>query len=104
MQNFVQNLPHLLIALAVIGAASALAAIGVITGGEALGVIGAAAGFTMGTSGSSASISAVASAMPAVSSSSGGSTTTFTPQATHVAPLTAATPNAGRPATTAPVA
>lgn len=88
MTNFLNNLPHLLIALAVIGAASTLMALGVLTAGEGLGLIGAAGGFSLGVSAGSTSISTVASALPAVSTSSGGSTSTITPQLSHVSATT----------------
>lgn len=51
MQNLLNNLGHIIISLAVIGAVSALAVTGVITGTAALGVIAVAGGISIGVAG-----------------------------------------------------
>lgn len=48
MTSFIGHLPHLIIALAVIGAASALGAEHVIAGATAVALIAAAGGFSLG--------------------------------------------------------
>lgn len=48
MQNLLSNLPHLIMAAVVIGATSALAVSGVITGDTALAVIAGAGGVSLG--------------------------------------------------------
>lgn len=80
MQQFITNLPHLLMASIVIAAVTVLASTGVISGGEALGVIGSAAGFSLGVGGASSSATSVVLTAPAHSSSSGSTgTATITP-------------------------
>lgn len=81
MTNFKSNLPHLIMAALVIGAAITLVINRSITGGEAVGMIGTAAGFSLGTGAASASISAAAQTAPASSISSGGATVTTHPAA-----------------------
>lgn len=103
MTNFVANLPHLIMGTVVIAAASTLAAMGVISGAEALAVIGTAAGFSLGVGGSSTSLSTAANAMPAVSSSSGGSTTMVTPALGHVGPVVAVPKDSSPTPATPPV-
>lgn len=95
VKNFLNNLPHMIVALGVIGATAGMAASGVISGAEALPVIIGVGGFSMGVGGSSTSVSTVADALPAVSSSSGGQTTTISP-AVHTAPPA---PTSSTPAT-----
>lgn len=82
MKELMQALPHLVIALAVIGAVSALAAINVLTGSEALPVIIAAGGFTLG--GTIASSSASAGAAAAASASTLTLASTQAPSPTGV--------------------
>lgn len=48
MSNLTSNLSHIVVALAVIGAVTALAAIGTISGAEALVVIAAVSGVSVG--------------------------------------------------------
>lgn len=79
MTNFKSNLPHLIMAALVIGAAITLVINRSITGGEAVGMIGTAAGFSLGTGAASASITAAAQTAPVTSVSSGGATATAHP-------------------------
>jgi hypothetical protein len=48
VQNFLNNLPHLIMATVVIGAATALAATGTISGAEAIALIAGAGGVSLG--------------------------------------------------------
>jgi len=75
MPTFLQNLPHMVIAVCVIAAVTILSLHGTISGGEALGLIGASAGFTMGVSGGSQSPSGVVAPSPALSPSPGQTVT-----------------------------
>lgn len=90
MTNFKSNLPHLIMAALVIGAAITLVINKSITGGEAVGMIGTAAGFSLGTGAASASISAAAQTAPASSISNGDATVTTHPAAmeAHLPPPT----------------
>lgn len=101
MQNFMSNLPHLIMATVVIAAASALAATGTITGAEALLIIGSAGGFSLGAGAGSASGPPSAPTVSATTSSSGESTVTVAPAAVTVAhPGTPALVNGPTPTTT----
>lgn len=79
MATFIQNLPHLIMAVVVVAAMTVLAALNVITGGEALGVIGAATGFSLGVGGTSTSLSVAAATTPLASASTGRRKTDTTP-------------------------
>lgn len=92
MTNFKSNLPHLIMAALVIGAAIVLVINKSITGGEAVGMIGTAAGFSLGTGAASASITAAAQTAPITSLSSGGATATSHPAVVTDHPPAAAPP------------
>jgi hypothetical protein len=96
VNQFLQNLPHMVIAGLVIAAVTILSLHGTISGGEALGLIGASAGFTMGVSGGSQSPSGAVGSLPAPSPSP-GQTVTET-----IAHSIAAEPTPPPPATTTP--
>lgn len=53
MTDFLTNLPHLIMATVVIAAATVLAAVGTITGGEAIALIAGAGGVSLGVGASS---------------------------------------------------
>jgi len=89
MPQFLQNLPHMIMATVAIAAVTILSLHGTISGGEALGVIGASVGFTMGVSGGSPSASTVAGTLPAGSVSPGQ---TVTETVTHQIAAEPATP------------
>jgi len=78
VNNFLNSLPHLVMAIVVVGAVSALAAIGVITGGEAVAMIGTASGFTLGGAVASGSASAGAENIRGTLTSTGAQVTTQT--------------------------
>ena len=78
MDNFIQGLPHMVIASLVIAAAVVLSTLGQISGGEAVGMILGAAGFTMGGTVASGSISTAASAAASVSASTSAPATVTT--------------------------
>ena len=87
VSNMQQNFPHLIMAVVVIVATSALAWHGTISGAEALAVIGTAGGFSLGAGSASASTSGVAALIPAISASTGTVTPTpSTPTAAATAP------------------
>lgn len=88
MQNLLNALPHLVMALAVIAAMSVLAALGVVTGQVAAPIIAAAGGFTLGGTIGSGSVPGT------FSGSAGASTSISAPAATqvHVEAAPAATP------------
>lgn len=86
MDQLKQNLPHIIIAAIVIVAVCVLALQHIITGGQTLSVIIGVAGFSMGGGVASTSLSTVAAAMPAVSSSIGNSTMTIRPSVHETQP------------------
>jgi type IV secretory pathway TrbL component len=87
MQQFVSNLPHMIMALIAIAAVTILALAGTISGGEALAVIGAASGFTMAAGATSASAYAAPGSGHLPSLSSGQTVTeTTTHQITSDSP------------------
>jgi hypothetical protein len=88
MINFLQNLPHLLMAALVIAAATVLASVHVITGGEAIALIGAAGGFSLGGAVGYASASGAATTASVTTSSTGESTVRTSPASTPPAPVT----------------
>lgn len=79
MNNLLNNLPHLIIATIVVGAVAALMAVGVVDANAGLPIIIGVAGVSLGGAVGSTSVSSVAAALPAVSSSTGNQTTTITP-------------------------
>lgn len=82
MPQFIANLPHLIMATLVIAAATILAALNVIPGGDALAVIAGAGGFSLGVGGASASNSVAAPTVSATTNSTGESTVTVAPTQT----------------------
>ena len=93
MDNFIQGLPHMVIACLVIAAAVVLSTLGQISGGEAVGMILGAAGFTMGGTVASGSISTAATAAASVSGSTSAPATAATipsPTSQQVTPIVAA--------------
>lgn len=87
MNNLLNNLPHLIITAMVIAVIGALMAIGVVDSTAGLPIIIGVAGVSLGGAVGSTSVSSVAAALPAVSSSTGNQTTTITPSS-HTAPPT----------------
>lgn len=83
MNEIQKAAPHLIMAIVVIAASVVLASEGIITGGEAIGLIGAAGGFTLGGTVASGSISTAATA--AVDVSHSASQLTQTPSVTQSA-------------------
>lgn len=80
MTNFMQNLPHMVMGVVVIAAATALASTHVISGGEAIALIGPAGGFTLAAGSLSAMSGAVNQTAPAnATSPSQAPTSTQTP-------------------------
>lgn len=80
------NLPHLVMAVFVIAAGTILAALHVITGGEAIGLIAAAGGFSLGAGAGSASASVAATTASVTSNSNGGLSATVHPAVTATTP------------------
>jgi len=75
VNDLYKALPHMIMATLVIAAAVVLAAMGIITGGEAIALIGAGGGFTLGGTVASGSISTAASAAADASHSIGATAT-----------------------------
>lgn len=76
MPQFLQNLPHLIMAAIVIAAAVILASTHVITGNDGVILIGAAGGFSLGAGAGSTSPTVATPAVSVHSTSDGGSTAT----------------------------
>lgn len=64
MNNFMQNLPHLVMATIVIAATSALAATGTISGSEALPIIVAGGGVSLGAAAGLTTPAAASTSLP----------------------------------------
>ena len=94
MTNFLQNLPHLIMAVVVIAAATVLASLNVITGGEAIALIGAAGGFSLGGAVGYASASSAATTASVTTTSNGSATVKTAPASvppSHDTPTPAST-------------
>lgn len=86
MTNFMQNLPHMVMGVVVIAAATVLASAHIITGGEAIALIGPAGGFTLAAGSLSAMSPTTSQTAPVnASSNSPASTTATQPALTAVA-------------------
>lgn len=93
MDQLKANLPHMVIALAVITAAVVLMALNKLTSTEGVTLIAAAGGFSLGAGAGSASASLVAPTVSVTSHSNGEQTATVTPSPSGpVAPATVITP------------
>lgn len=92
MQQFLSNLPHMLMGLVAIIAVTVLSINGTISGGEALGIIGGVSGFTMGAGAGSAYSGPVPASTPTVSMSPGQTVTETTTHALSAVPAAPAQP------------
>jgi hypothetical protein len=84
MTDILKAVPHLITACLVIAAATVLACLHIISGGEAIGLIGMGGGFTLGGTVASGSVSTGVAAGVAASQSGSGPTQT-TPLPTSLA-------------------
>lgn len=78
MPNFIQNLPHMIMGVVVIAAATILASAHIITGGEAIALIGPAGGFTLAAGSLSAMSPTTSQTVPVNASSNSPASTTAT--------------------------
>ena len=84
MKQIAPHIPHLVIALAVIGVAGALAGLHVVDGATAVALIGAAGGVSLGGAVASSSPTAAATTGPAVVTSASPSATPPPTTPSHV--------------------